>query len=82
MSTLPAPLTSRQGQASHGAGPFPWFPAEIAIGEVGWEDAREPGGWGHLLAIGVVDVPDGTAVTLYVNDAGEVTVATHEPNGR
>jgi hypothetical protein len=30
------------------------FPAEIAVGEVWWEDAREPGGWGHLLAIGVV----------------------------
>jgi len=35
------------------------FPAEIAVGEVWWEDAREPGDWGHLLAIGVVEVPDG-----------------------
>jgi hypothetical protein len=40
------------------------FPAEIAVGEVWWEDAREPGGWGHQLAIGVVGVPDGTAVRL------------------
>ena len=32
------------------------FPAEAAVGEVDWEDAREPGGWGHLLAIGVVEV--------------------------
>jgi hypothetical protein len=32
------------------------FPAEIAVGEVWWEDAREPDEWGHLLAIGVVEV--------------------------
>ena len=51
------------------------FPAEIAVGEVWWEDAREPGGWGHLLAIGVVEVPDGTAVTLDVNDVAEVSVS-------
>jgi hypothetical protein len=50
------------------------FPAEIAVGEVWWEDAREPGGWGHLLAIGVVQVPDGTAVSLSVNVVAEVTV--------
>ena len=42
------------------------FPAEIAVGEVWWEDAREPSGSGHLLAIGVVEVPDGTAVDLSV----------------
>jgi hypothetical protein len=41
------------------------FPAEIAVGEVWWEDAPESGGWGHLLAIGTVEVPDGTAVRLY-----------------
>jgi hypothetical protein len=33
------------------------------------------GRWGHLLAIGVVEVPDGTAVTLNVNDVAEVTVS-------
>jgi hypothetical protein len=51
------------------------FPAEIAVGEVEWEDAREPGGWGHLLAVGVVEVPDETAITLNVNDVAEVTVS-------
>ena len=40
------------------------FPAEIAVGEVHWEDARKTGGWGHQQAIGAVDVPDGTAVQL------------------
>jgi len=50
------------------------FPAEIAVGEVWWEDVREPGGWGHLLAIGVVEVPDGTAVRLSVNVVAEVGV--------
>jgi hypothetical protein len=53
------------------------FPAEIAVGEVEWEDPLEPGGQGHLLAIGVVEVPDGTAVTLDVNDVAEVTVSGH-----
>ena len=56
------------------------FPAEIAVGEVWWEDAREPGGWGHLLAIGVVEVPDGTAVSLAVYDVAEVSVSS--PGGR
>ena len=51
------------------------FPAEIAVGEVHWEDALEPGGWGHLLAIGVVEVPDGTAVRLSVQDVAELTVS-------
>ncbi len=51
------------------------FPAEIAVGEVWWEDAREPGGWGRLLAIGVVEVPDRTAVRLSVHDVAEVTVS-------
>jgi hypothetical protein len=51
------------------------FPAEVAVGEVQWEDAQEPGGWGHLLAIGVVEVPDGTAVRLEVNDVAEVSVS-------
>lgn len=50
------------------------FPAEIAVGEVWWEDAREPGGQGHLLAIGVIQVPDGTAVSLSVNAVAEVSV--------
>lgn len=52
------------------------FPAEIAVGEVSWEDAREPDGWGHLLAIGVVEVPDGTAVHLSVYTVAEVSVST------
>jgi len=51
------------------------FPAEIAVGEVSWEDAREPHGWGHLLAIGVVEVPDGTAVDLSVYTVAEVSVS-------
>jgi hypothetical protein len=51
------------------------FPAEIAVGEVRWEDALEPGGWGHLLATGVVEVPDGTGVTLEVSDVAEVSVS-------
>lgn len=57
------------------------FPAEIAVGEVSWEDAREPSGWGHLLATGVVEVPDGTAVTLAVKDVAEVRVVSHSPAG-
>jgi hypothetical protein len=52
------------------------FPADIAVGEVWWEDAREPGGWGHLLAIGVVEVPDGTEVRLSVFTVAEVTVSS------
>lgn len=56
------------------------FPAEIAVGEVSWEDAREPGGWGHLLAIGVVEVPDGTAVDLSVYTVAEVSVSD-QPGG-
>lgn len=56
------------------------FPAEIAVGEVDWEDAREPGGWGHLLAIGVVEVPDGTAVSLSVYTVAEVSVS-NRPGG-
>jgi hypothetical protein len=51
------------------------FPAEIAVGEVWWEDAREPGGWGHLLAIGVVQVPDRTPVSLTVSVVAEVGVS-------
>jgi hypothetical protein len=50
------------------------FPAEVAVGEVDWQDAQEPGGWGHLLAIGVVDVPDGTPVNLDVCAVAEVGV--------
>jgi len=48
------------------------FPAEIAVGEIWWEDAREPDGSGHRLAIGVVEVPDGTAVDLSVYTVAEV----------
>lgn len=51
------------------------FPAEIAVGDVEWEDPREPDGWGHLLAIGVLEVPDGTAVTLRVYTVAEVSVS-------
>jgi hypothetical protein len=51
------------------------FPAEIAVGEVWWDDAREPGGSGHLLAIGVVEVPDGTAVRLSAYTVAEVSVS-------
>ena len=40
------------------------FPAKIAVGELWWEDGRQPGGWGHQPAIGAVDVPHGTAVQL------------------
>jgi hypothetical protein len=54
------------------------FPAEIAVGEVSWEDVREPGGWGHLLAIGVVEVPDGTAVSLTVYTVAEVSVSNRQ----
>lgn len=56
------------------------FPAEIAVGEVSWEDAREPDGWGHLLAIGVVEVPDGTAADLSVYMVAEVSVSSR-PGG-
>lgn len=51
------------------------FPANTAVGEVWWEDAREPNGWGHRLAIGVVEVPDGTAVSLSVYTVDEVSVS-------
>jgi hypothetical protein len=54
------------------------FPAEIAVGEVSWEDVREPGGWGHLLALGVVEVPDGTAVSLSVYTVAEVSVSNRQ----
>jgi hypothetical protein len=49
------------------------FPAGIAVGEVFWDPA-DPGEWGHLLAIGVVEVPDGTAVSLTVYPVAEVSV--------
>jgi hypothetical protein len=54
------------------------FPAESAVGEVWWEDAREPGGSGHLLATGVVEVPDGTAVSLSVYTVAEVSVSDQQ----
>jgi hypothetical protein len=47
------------------------FPAKIAVGELWWEDDREPGRWGHQLAIGAVEVPDGTAVQLNTGRHGE-----------
>lgn len=40
------------------------FPAQVAVGELSRQDHRQPGGWGHQLATGTVDVPDGTAVQL------------------
>lgn len=55
------------------------FPAEIAVGVVEWDDAREPGA-GHLLAIGVVEVPDGTPVSLSVGAIDEVGV--YGPDGK
>ena len=51
------------------------FPARTAVGEVWWEDAREPNGWGHRLAISVVEAPDGTAVSLHVYTVVEVSVS-------
>jgi hypothetical protein len=38
-------------------------------------DAREPDGSGHLLAIGVLEVPDGTAVNLSVYTVAEISVS-------
>jgi hypothetical protein len=55
------------------------FPAETAVGEVWWDD-REPNGSGHRLAIGVVEVPDGTAVRLSVHTVAEVSVSG-QPGG-
>ena len=40
------------------------FPAQTAVGELWWHDDRMTGGWSHQLAIGDVDVPDGTAIRL------------------
>jgi hypothetical protein len=51
------------------------FPPDIAVGEVSWEDDQESHRWGHLLAIGVVQVPDGTPVTLSVYPVVEVSVS-------
>jgi hypothetical protein len=45
----------------------------MAVGEVWWEDASEPE-WSHLLALGPVEVPDGTAVRLSVRVLAEVGV--------
>jgi hypothetical protein len=50
------------------------FPAEVAVGEVWWEDAQEPGGWGHRVAIGVLDVPDEARVILETGSVREVGV--------
>jgi hypothetical protein len=50
------------------------FPSETAVGQVQWEDPREPNGWGHLLAIGPVDVPEGSALPLSVQTVKEVSV--------
>jgi hypothetical protein len=57
------------------------FPLDVAVGEVRWEDAREPNGWGHRLAMGVVEVPDGTAVTLSVYAVEEVSVFDQAAGG-
>jgi hypothetical protein len=54
------------------------FPEQIAVGEVSWPPAQEPGRWGHLLAIGAVEVPDGTAVTLSVYTVEEVSVSNRQ----
>jgi hypothetical protein len=54
------------------------FPAEIAVGEVWWEDARERGGWGHLLAIGRVEVPDRSEVRLSIYAVAEVSVSNRQ----
>ena len=51
------------------------FPSRTAVGEVWWEDAREPNGSGHRLAISVVEVPDRTAVRLNVYTVDEVSVS-------
>lgn len=51
------------------------FPAEIAVGEIWWEDGREPGGWGHRLAVGVVQVRDRTPVRFTVSMVTEVGVS-------
>jgi hypothetical protein len=49
------------------------FPADVAVGEVWWEDPVSHR-WGHLLAIGAVQVPDSTPVRLSVDLVVEVTV--------
>ena len=51
------------------------FPSRTAVGEVWWEDAREPNGSGHRLAISLVEVPDGTAVRLHVYTVDEVSIS-------
>ena len=50
------------------------FPAEFSVGELWWEDDPETGRWGHQQAVGVVEVPDGTAVQLNVGRHGEDAV--------
>jgi hypothetical protein len=50
------------------------FPAAIAVDEVMWEDDPQSHRWGHLLAIGLVQVPDGTPVTLTVYPVVEISV--------
>jgi hypothetical protein len=51
------------------------FPADIAVGEVWWEDGQAPDGSGHQLAIGVVEVPDGTAVSLHVYRVAKISIS-------
>jgi hypothetical protein len=53
------------------------FPADVAVGEVFWDPA-EPDGWGHLLAIGMVEVPDETPVSLTVYPVAEVRVFSRD----
>jgi hypothetical protein len=38
------------------------FPADVAVGEVWWEDDPEAGHWDHRPATGIVEVPDHTQV--------------------
>jgi hypothetical protein len=51
------------------------FPTDIAVGEVWWEDDPKSHRWGHLLAIGVVQIPHGTPVRLSVDLVVEVSVS-------
>lgn len=50
------------------------FPADFAVGELWWKNAPERGGSGLLLALGVVEVPNDTTVTLSVGAVAEVAV--------
>src|SRR5271165_1452973 len=47
------------------------FPADMAVGELHWEDDPQTRHWGHQLAIGTVEIPAGTAVQLNAGRPGE-----------